>query len=62
MFPGEIPGGVALNSWRGGAAQTAFLGKADDRFVTKLNHFYNGDFSMEVSGQRIGSVDPLLTA
>ena len=38
----RVPGGVVLNCWGGGAAQTASPGKADDRLVTKVNHFYNG--------------------
>ena len=31
-----------MHCWGGGAAQTASSGKADDRLVTKVNHFYNG--------------------
>ena len=39
----RVPGGAVLNCWDGGAAQTASSGTADDRLVTKVNHFYNGD-------------------
>ena len=38
----RFPGGAVLNCWGGGAAQTASLEKADDRFVTKVNLFCNG--------------------
>ena len=31
-----------MHCWGGGAAQTASLGMADGRLVTKVNHFYNG--------------------
>ena len=38
-----------MNSWGGGAAQTAFSGMADVSSVTKINHFYNGEAAIDWS-------------
>ena len=40
----RFPGGAVLYCWDGGAAQTASSEKADGSPVTKVNHFYNGDY------------------
>ena len=41
----RFQGVVALHSWGGSAAETALSGIADDGYVTKSNHFYNGSRS-----------------
>ena len=44
-----------MNCWDGGAAETASSRKADDGFVTKVNHFCNGEHRKRVkAGQRPG--------